>query len=197
MFEIIQEEIGLSPENQRKILYSIAIILVVWLLRYLLLKLVWRQTEDPRLRYLWKRSIGLVLSLIGIVLINIWFMDICAYFTGKSLGKHKFFPHISPKKTWEGTIGGFIGGGMFAFIFWYFFADTIDVEYLIAVILVCCIFGQICDLLESWFKRKAGIKDSSNILPGHGGILDRFDSLIFSAPFLYLTFVLLNFIDKY
>ncbi len=73
MFEIIQEEIGLSPTNQRKILISIAIIVVVWVLRFLLLKIVWRQTEDPRLRYQWKRSIGLTLSLISIILISsVW-----------------------------------------------------------------------------------------------------------------------------
>jgi small-conductance mechanosensitive channel len=73
MFEIIQDEIGLSPTNQRKILISIAIIVVVWILRYLILKLVWRQTEDPRLRYQWKRTIGFTLSLIGIILISsVW-----------------------------------------------------------------------------------------------------------------------------
>jgi small-conductance mechanosensitive channel len=73
MFEIIQEEIGLSPANQRKILISLSIIVVVWVLRYLILKLVWRQTEDPRLRYQWKRSIGLALSLISIILISsVW-----------------------------------------------------------------------------------------------------------------------------
>lgn len=73
MFEIIQEEIGLSPANQRKILLSIAIIVFVWVLRFLILKLVWRQTEDPRLRYQWKRSIGITLSLISIILISsVW-----------------------------------------------------------------------------------------------------------------------------
>jgi small-conductance mechanosensitive channel len=73
MFEIIQEEIGLSPENQRKILISLSIFLVVWILRFLILKLIWRQTEDPRLRYQWKRSIGFALSLIAIILISsVW-----------------------------------------------------------------------------------------------------------------------------
>lgn len=73
MFEIIQKEIGISPANQRKIMISVAIIFIVWLLRFLLLKLVWRQTEDPRIRYQWKRSIGLALSLISIVLISsVW-----------------------------------------------------------------------------------------------------------------------------
>ena len=73
MFEIIQKEIGLSPANQRKILVSLAIIVVVWVLRFLILKLVWRQTEDPRLRYQWKRSIGFALSLISIILISsVW-----------------------------------------------------------------------------------------------------------------------------
>jgi small-conductance mechanosensitive channel len=73
MFEIIQKEMGLSPANQRKILVSLAIIVVVWVLRFLILKLVWRQTEDPRLRYQWKRSIGFVLSLISIILISsVW-----------------------------------------------------------------------------------------------------------------------------
>ena len=73
MFEIIQEEIGLSPTNQRKILISLAIIVVVWVLRYLILKLVWRQTEDPRLRYQWKRTIGFTLSLIGFILVSsVW-----------------------------------------------------------------------------------------------------------------------------
>jgi small-conductance mechanosensitive channel len=73
MYEIIEKEIGMSPENQRKIMISVVILLVVWLLRYLILKLVWRQTEDPRLRYQWKRSIGFALSLIGLILISsVW-----------------------------------------------------------------------------------------------------------------------------
>jgi small-conductance mechanosensitive channel len=73
MYEIIEKEIGMSPANQRKILISLTILLVIWLLRYLILKLVWRQTEDPRLRYQWKRSIGLALSLIGTILISsVW-----------------------------------------------------------------------------------------------------------------------------
>ncbi len=122
--------------------------------------------------------------------ILIWVTDTGAYLTGMLLGKHKFFERISPKKTWEGFIGGTlfaIGGSL---VFWYFFPDVPVWQWILFAILVV-LFGTYGDLFESLLKRTVQIKDSSNILPGHGGILDRFDSLLFAIPviYIYLTFL--------
>jgi phosphatidate cytidylyltransferase len=120
----------------------------------------------------------------------IWITDTGAYLTGMLLGKHKFFERISPKKTWE----GFIGGALFAIagslVFWYFFPNVPVWQWIVFGILVV-IFGTYGDLFESLLKRTVQIKDSGNILPGHGGILDRFDSLLFAIPviYIYLTFL--------
>lgn len=110
-----------------------------------------------------------------------WSNDTGAYLIGKSIGKTKLIPKVSPKKTIEGTIGGFLLTEITAILFYYFsgtfhWVDWLSIGFLIAV------FGTLGDLLESLFKRSAGVKDSSNILPGHGGILDRFDSVLVAAP---------------
>lgn len=127
------------------------------------------------------------------VLASIWMCDSAAYFAGKALGKHKLFERVSPNKTWEGAIAGFIGAvGAFAL------AQSLALPYMsLTTALICgCIvgvFGQLGDMVESLLKRDAGVKDSSSLIPGHGGVLDRFDSLIFVSPliFFYLDHVVL------
>ena len=112
----------------------------------------------------------------------IWLNDIGAYFTGKYLGKRKLFPKVSPKKTVEGLLGGtgltFLG----AYVFSLFF--EVKSIYLLAI--VVSVFGVIGDLIESKMKRELNIKDSGSLLPGHGGLLDRFDSFVFIVFILHI-----------
>ncbi|HBF39626.1 MAG TPA: hypothetical protein DDW50_20210 [Firmicutes bacterium] len=112
-----------------------------------------------------------------------WFNDTAAYFTGTIFGKHKLLPRISPQKSIEGSIGGLIGGIIGSFIM----ADIYHKPILLLVILgiLVVVAGQIGDLIESIMKRNAGVKDSGFFLPGHGGLLDRFDSLLLAAPVVY------------
>jgi len=117
----------------------------------------------------------------------IWASDTGAYFAGRAFGKHKLFFRISPKKTWEGSIGGTVLALVFAWLISLYCTDLQLWQWLcIAVIIV--ITGTYGDLVESLFKRSIHIKDSGNTIPGHGGFLDRFDSLLLSAPFI-VTFV--------
>jgi phosphatidate cytidylyltransferase len=122
---------------------------------------------------------------------SIWICDSAAYFVGKAFGRNKLFERVSPKKTWEGAIAGFLGA-ILAFVG----AKALMLPYLsYGSALVCGgivgVFGQLGDLAESLLKRDAGVKDSSALIPGHGGIFDRFDSLIFVSPllFFYLDFL--------
>ncbi len=125
---------------------------------------------------------------IWLVLIIAFLTDSCAYFVGKGLGKHKLCPVLSPNKTIEGAIGGTLGGGLsclaFGFVLSKFF--NVDVIYLNLFItgLICAIGAQLGDLTASAIKRQYGIKDYGNLFPGHGGILDRIDSILFVAPLL-------------
>lgn len=118
----------------------------------------------------------------------IWSSDSFAFFTGKFFGKHKMAPRISPKKTWE----GFAGGVFFTLILGYFIETNfpdLRGNYIIVGLLVA-VFAPFGDLVESQLKRTFGVKDSGNIIPGHGGILDRLDSFIICAPVVYLYFIL-------
>lgn len=125
------------------------------------------------------------------IFVSIWMCDSGAYFAGRAFGKHKLFERVSPKKTWEGAIAGFIFA-VLAFVA----ARQIALPYMTVTNAVVCgaivgIFGQLGDLAESLLKRDAGVKDSSSLIPGHGGVLDRFDSLMFVSPllFFYLDFI--------
>jgi phosphatidate cytidylyltransferase len=125
------------------------------------------------------------------IFISIWVCDSAAYFAGRAFGRHKLFERVSPKKTWEGAIAGFVGA-IVAFVL----MKELALPYLtIGQSLICGVivgvFGQLGDLVESLLKRDAGVKDSSSLIPGHGGVLDRFDSIMFVSPllFLYLDFV--------
>ena len=123
--------------------------------------------------------------LIMGIFILIWVNDTFAYLVGRTLGRTKLFPAVSPKKTIEGSVGGLIFALVAAyFLSWYETRLTVTEWMAMACLIV--VAGSLGDLLESKFKRMAGVKDSGAILPGHGGIWDRLDSLVFAAPFAYL-----------
>jgi phosphatidate cytidylyltransferase len=111
--------------------------------------------------------------------------DVAAFYTGKFLGKTKLMPAISPNKTIEGVIGLVLGSMAACFTFCYFFFPALSVFHVLVIAFLGSIIGQLGDLFESEIKRGAGIKDSGSLLPGHGGILDRIDCLLFIAPFVY------------
>jgi phosphatidate cytidylyltransferase len=118
----------------------------------------------------------------------LWASDTGAYFAGRSLGKRKLFERHSPKKTWEGSIGGTLLALLVAFILSHYFTFFTLTDWMaIAVIIV--VTGTWGDLIESMFKRSLHIKDSGQLLPGHGGVLDRFDGLFISVPFVFFYFL--------
>ncbi|RSL32824.1 phosphatidate cytidylyltransferase [Salibacterium salarium] len=125
------------------------------------------------------------LALVFLVLFIIWATDSGAYFVGRKWGKHKLWPEISPKKTVEGFIGGITLAGIVGWLFQVIFIAYFSWYALAAFIIVTSVFGQLGDLVESALKRHYAVKDSGTVLPGHGGILDRFDSLIFVLPILH------------
>lgn len=111
--------------------------------------------------------------------------DTGAYFAGKYLGKHKLTPKLSPNKTWEGAVGGVVLSVVFAALATLIFFPELPYQFSIPLALVITIIGILGDLAESAMKRGAGVKDTASLLPGHGGLLDRLDSLLFGAPILY------------
>ena len=118
----------------------------------------------------------------------LWVGDTAAMWIGSAVGKHKLAPTVSPNKTIEGFVGGLLGAlavGVLM-IFWKF--SSVSWYHVLLIALGCSFFGQLGDLVESMWKRSLGIKDSSAIIPGHGGVLDRFDSLLFAAPFMWLYY---------
>ena len=131
--------------------------------------------------------------IIGIFIL-IWINDTFAYIVGKSIGRNKLYEKISPKKTVEGFVGGLLFSIGAAFLLAKYNNDLNQVQWIILT-LVVVISGTIGDLIESKFKRLAGVKDSGAILPGHGGLLDRLDSLVFVAPFAYLTLQIFNYVS--
>jgi phosphatidate cytidylyltransferase len=124
----------------------------------------------------------------------IWICDSAAYYFGRALGRHKLFPRVSPNKSWEGAIAGFIFAVFTAIGAKFLVLDYLSVGSAIILGIIVGIFGQIGDLIESLLKRDAGVKDSSSLIPGHGGVLDRFDSLLFVAPlaYLYIDYILFS-----
>jgi len=132
--------------------------------------------------------------LIWYVVWAAWGTDVVAYFVGKNFGKHKYLK-ISPNKTIEGTVGGTIGGILACLIYTLICNQVwnLEINYIVVafIALILSVIGQIGDLAASSIKRYTGIKDFSNLIPGHGGMLDRFDSVIFIAPFAYFLLNLL------
>ncbi|GAB6170114.1 phosphatidate cytidylyltransferase [Clostridium carnis] len=132
--------------------------------------------------------------LVWLIFLGSWLADTTAYYSGKYLGKRKLCPEVSPKKTIEGSIGGFLGSTIGCGIFGIIISSNVPEVTVIHYFLIgalCGIMGQFGDLVASSIKRYVGIKDYSHLIPGHGGILDRFDSILFNATvvFYYLTFV--------
>jgi phosphatidate cytidylyltransferase len=128
--------------------------------------------------------------LLLFALVITWAGDTTAYFVGRAIGKHPLAPHISPKKTWEGSIGSMLGSLLVAWAFSYWI--RIPFGHLVAMAVIGNIAGQMGDLLESAYKRSAGVKDSGGLLPGHGGVLDRIDALILCIPVIWYYVVLVN-----
>jgi phosphatidate cytidylyltransferase len=127
---------------------------------------------------------------VGFFLI-LWANDTGAYFTGRSLGRHKLYPEVSPNKTWEGLFGGVLMAMLAGFGLSLLFDDVLNLVHWLVMGIIISIFGNLGDLFESHFKRTFGVKDSGNLIPGHGGVLDRFDGLLMSMPVVlaYLYFV--------
>lgn len=125
-----------------------------------------------------RREIVFLLTLI-------WTVDTLAYFTGRGIGRRKLSPHVSPNKTVEGAIGGLLGGLLASLLSGPFLLEDHSPLYLIAAGLGIGVVCQVGDLTESLCKRWAGVKDSGRLIPGHGGLLDRIDSILVSVPFFY------------
>ena len=123
--------------------------------------------------------------LLGYFFLVIMGADTGAYFAGKALGKHKLVPKISPGKTVEGLIGGLVAAGGFAALATFWFFPELPYKWSVPLAMIMAAVSVLGDLAESAMKRGSGAKDAANILPGHGGLLDRLDSLLFNAPILY------------
>jgi phosphatidate cytidylyltransferase len=127
--------------------------------------------------------------LLLFALVIIWVGDTVAYFVGRATGKHPFAPHLSPKKTWEGAVASFAGSLLVGFVFTRWL--NAPLPHLLGMAGAGNIAGQVGDLLESAYKRSAGVKDSGGMLPGHGGILDRIDALILAIPVVWYYWTLI------
>ena len=123
----------------------------------------------------------------------VWGNDVFAYLVGVTMGRHKMCERLSPKKSWEGFVGGVLGSLAVGAVA----ATILDASYgeWLGLALVVSLSSVVGDLVESMFKRDAGVKDSGNIIPGHGGILDRFDAFILSAPFAFVYLVIVALVD--
>lgn len=133
---------------------------------------------------------------VWVIFISSWISDTCAYCVGMLLGKHKLAPVLSPKKSIEGSVGGIVGSAVVGALFGYFVAEQVipeqQVTWIFALIgAIGSVVSQIGDLAASAIKRNYNIKDYGNLIPGHGGIMDRFDSVLVTAPMIYFLFTLL------
>ncbi|MDA2935083.1 phosphatidate cytidylyltransferase [Acidobacteria bacterium AH-259-D05] len=187
-----------------------------WLLHYLVLTILlcmvrsMFRTRQGKARFLSMMGnllailyISMPLSIAGnlqsngtlrllLILSVIWVGDSAAYWVGKKWGKHKVTPRISPHKSLEGYFSGFLGSVLAAVLFGHYFLPTWSIPYLVLSGGILALAGMAGDLFESMLKRGAGLKDSSNLLPGHGGVLDRIDSLLFALPTYYAFLILVK-----
>ncbi len=131
-------------------------------------------------------------KLMLLLFLVIWADDSFAYLVGRTIGRRPLFPSISPKKTLEGSVAGFVGSLLVAWGFARLFWQTASLKTVILLAGLVALSGQIGDLAESAMKRSANLKDSGTVLPGHGGLLDRMDSLLFGAPVLWLTLAIMD-----
>ena len=133
-------------------------------------------------------------GLIVGVFVLIWTNDTFAYIVGKNFGKNKLYELISPKKTIEGFIGGLIFSCIAGYFIFYF-THYLNFQFWFGMAIILSIFGTLGDLIQSKFKRQAGVKDSGKLMPGHGGLFDRLDSIIFSSPFVYAYLLIINYVS--
>ncbi|PKA82250.1 phosphatidate cytidylyltransferase [Ulvibacter sp. MAR_2010_11] len=131
--------------------------------------------------------------IIGIFIL-VWSNDSFAYLIGKNFGKHKLLERISPKKTVEGFLGG-LAGSVCAGFFIFKYTQLFTLNSWIAMAVIITAFGTVGDLIQSRFKRQAGVKDSGILMPGHGGLYDRLDSIIYSAPFIYAFLEIMDYVS--
>lgn len=129
------------------------------------------------------------------IFILIWTNDTFAYIVGKSIGKNKLFERISPKKTIEGFVGGMLFAILVGILISKYYMPELVVWKWVVIAIIVSVFGTIGDLIESKFKRIAGVKDSGTIMPGHGGIYDRLDSVIFVVPFVFLFLKIISYVS--
>ncbi|MEM6722361.1 MAG: phosphatidate cytidylyltransferase [Bacteroidota bacterium] len=199
---------GIKIEEATSILLVFSIFVSLFLIRDLFSKRILPQTEFKKyllVAFYMSSSFAFLLLIPNatetyepyIILgsfILVWVNDSFAYLTGKNFGKQKLFARISPKKTVE----GFLGGLLFSCIASYFiakFTETLNFSSWLILAIIISSIGTVGDLIQSKFKRQANVKDSGTILPGHGGIYDRLDSMIFSAPFIYLFLKILHYVS--
>lgn len=128
-------------------------------------------------------------KILFLIIVGIWICDTAAYFVGITVGKYRLFPRVSPKKTWEGAIAGFLASILFAVIFQHTWLSAMNWKNGVVLGILIGIFSQLGDLVESLFKRDAEVKDASKLFPGHGGMLDRFDSPLLVGPVVYLYLI--------
>lgn len=162
---------------------AITVIGIIYIIVPFLLINVMSVSHDPKIG-------NHVYPLLGIF-IMIWFSDTFAYLVGRKIGKNKLFERISPKKSWEGFLGGMTFAMLSGIVIAYFLEGQPFVQYAVMGILVAT-FGTLGDLVESMLKRSLDLKDSGTILPGHGGLLDRFDSILIVVPIIFV-FQLITF----
>lgn len=131
-------------------------------------------------------------KLVFFLLLVVWLGDAGAYYVGRKFGRHKLSPRISPKKTVEGGIGGIITAILTAIVVHFTFFPQLPLVHAVTAGVILSLAGMVGDLAESMWKRSAAVKDSGTLIPGHGGFLDRFDSIFFTAPILYVYWVLIQ-----
>jgi phosphatidate cytidylyltransferase len=129
--------------------------------------------------------------LVFLLMAIVWLGDTAAYYVGSRIGRHKMAPVISPKKSWEGATAGFVTSVLAAAVWSWFRLGRLD-PALLGIAALTAVAAQVGDLVESMIKRGAGVKDSGHVLPGHGGVLDRMDAMLFAAPVLLIGFWLLH-----
>ncbi len=207
----------ISPFIQQSILSGpVMFLLVVHLLLLMFSSVVWNDTVKftdvtlsffmlvytvifpLHLTYIRMMDHGVLLLLL--VFMGAWMPDTFAYFSGMLFGKHKLIPKVSPKKTVEGAIGAVVGAVLsftvYGLVLWYYFDFAVDFPALIFLSLLCGVAAQLGDLSASVIKREWQIKDFGNLIPGHGGVVDRIDSLIYIAPLVYYFLLVFEVICK-
>ena len=206
-YEPFQPEVAFNPADPQRAMYLIIIVLLMFVIP---IRELYRTDSDQPIPNIATTLLGIVYIAIPFGLMNfmfrykgedtfhlllglfviLWTADTFAYLVGSRIGKNRLFERISPKKSWEGSVGGLIASLIAAAVFAYFFKEM-SLALWLGYAIVIVVAGAYGDLVESMFKRSLNIKDSGSILPGHGGILDRFDAVFISVPaaILYLMFI--------